>query len=187
MIGGDPAQCSALIGPQRHHGAGGLAGGQLLARPGPSHGDEEVPGVQTAGRLGAGGWGCGKWNNNTVALQVTWVGVYCRGVAAGPCWQWSEGGGWLTGSVDREGAFTGDNIAFLYPDLRCRTSPLNSIHLASVHLRPLYTCGLYTCGLCTRGLCTRNCAIDRTALVGEFRDGLAVSVKPASLARWDAA
>ena len=89
------------------------------------------------------GWagGCGKWINNTVALQVTWVGVYCRGVAAGPCWQWSEGGGWLTGSVDREGAFTGDNIAFLYPDLRCRTSPLNSIHLASVHL---YTWPLYT-------------------------------------------
>ena len=114
MIGGDPAQCSALIGPQRHHGGGGLAGGQLLARPGPGHGDEEVQGVQTAGRLG------------TVASeiimplvpQVTWVGVYCRGVAAGPCWQWSEGGGWLTGSVDGEGAFTGDNIAFLYPDLR---------------------------------------------------------------------
>ena len=142
MIGGDRAQCSALIGPQRHHGDGGLAGGQLLARPGQGHGDEEVPGVQTAGRLGAGG--CGKWINNTVALQVTWVGVYCRGVAAGPCWQWSEGGGWLTGSVDREGAFTGDNIAFLYPDLRCRTSPLNSKHLASVHLRPLYTWPLYT-------------------------------------------
>ena len=80
---------------------------------------------------------------------MTWVGVYCRGVAAGPCWQWSEGGGWLTGSVDREGAFTGDNIAFLYPDLRCHTSPLNSKLLASVHLRPLYTWPLYTWPLYT--------------------------------------
>ena len=168
MIGGDRAQYSALIGPQRHHGDGGLAGGQLLARPGPGHGDEEVPGIQTAGRLVAGGWG--KWINNTVALQVTWVGVYCRGVAAGPCWQWSEGGGWLTGSVDREGAFTGDNIAFLYPDLRCRTSPL--------YMCPLYTWLTYI---------STFCAGDRTALVGQFRDGLAVSVKPASLARWDAA
>ena len=69
------------------------------------------------------------------------MGVYCRGVAAGPCWQWSEGGGWLTGSVDGEGAFTGDNIAFLYPDLRCHTGPLYTWPL---YTWPLYTWPLYT-------------------------------------------
>ena len=80
----------------------------------------------------------------TFRQHVTWLGRYRGGVARGRCWAWREGGGWLTGSVDREGAFSGDNIAFLYPDLRCRTSHLNYKLLASVHLRPLYTWPLYT-------------------------------------------
>ena len=48
---------------------------------------------------------------------VTWLGCYSRGRVVGWCWRWCEGGGWLTGPVDLSGELTGDNIAFLYPDL----------------------------------------------------------------------
>ena len=51
-------------------------------------------------------------------LEVTWIGLYQLGVPFGLCWKWSEGGGWLTGVVDKEGEFTGDDIAFVYPDLK---------------------------------------------------------------------
>ena len=55
----------------------------------------------------------------TFRQHVTWLGRYRGGVARGRCWAWQEGGGWLTAAVDSDtGTFTGDNIAFLYPDLR---------------------------------------------------------------------
>ena len=55
----------------------------------------------------------------TFRQHVTWLGRYRGGVARGRCWAWREGGGWLTAAVDTDtGSFTGDNIAFLYPDLR---------------------------------------------------------------------
>ena len=50
-------------------------------------------------------------------LSVTLLGQYRHGRCVGQCWQWCEGGGWLTGQVDTRGAMTGDNIAFVYPDL----------------------------------------------------------------------
>ena len=57
-----------------------------------------------------------KWR--TFAQHVSWLGRYRGGVAWGQCWAWQEGGGYLTGEVDSvTGAFTGDNIAFLYPDM----------------------------------------------------------------------
>ena len=64
--------------------------------------------------------------------------MYRRGVATGHWWRWCEGGGWLSGAVDSAGHHTGDNIAFIYPDLT-------------------------------------------TALLGEYDQGEAVSVSPASL------
>ena len=45
------------------------------------------------------------------------LGRYLHGRRAGVCWQWQEGGGWLVGRVDQAGQFTGENIAFLFPDL----------------------------------------------------------------------
>ncbi len=51
--------------------------------------------------------------------QVTWLGVYNRGVARGVCWSWQEGGGWLVGAVEPEtGEMTGEELAFIYPDMR---------------------------------------------------------------------
>ena len=49
--------------------------------------------------------------------EVTWVGRYRSGLAWGQCWQGVEGGGWITGQVDSRGELSGDNIAFIYPDL----------------------------------------------------------------------
>ena len=75
-------------------------------------------------------------------VTVTWIGLYQMGLPYGQCWKWSEGGGWLTGVVDIEGEFTGDDIAFVYPDLK-------------------------------------------TALVGQFTKGLAISVYPGTLSHVD--
>ena len=52
-----------------------------------------------------------------LVVQVVWLGRHRDGVGRGQCWQWVEGGGWLTGPLDSSGDFTGDNIAYLYPDL----------------------------------------------------------------------
>ena len=51
------------------------------------------------------------------SIPVTFLGQYRHGRCVGQCWQWCEGGGWLTGQVDTRGAMTGDNVAFVYPDL----------------------------------------------------------------------
>ena len=53
----------------------------------------------------------------TFTQQVSWLGRYHSGVARGQCWEWREGGGYITGQVDSRGRFTGDNIAFVYPDM----------------------------------------------------------------------
>jgi len=37
-------------------------------------------------------------------------------VAYGRCWEWQEGGGYITGIVDAKGQFSGDETAFVYPD-----------------------------------------------------------------------
>lgn len=53
----------------------------------------------------------------TFRQQVTWMGAYRNGRQSGQCWLWKEGGGYLTGKVNEEGKLTGDEIAFVYPDL----------------------------------------------------------------------
>ena len=52
----------------------------------------------------------------TFVQHVSWLGRYGSGVPVGNIWEWQEGGGYLTGVVDDDGTFTGDNIAFVYPD-----------------------------------------------------------------------
>ena len=49
--------------------------------------------------------------------QLLFVGHYLNGRPFGPCWQYKEGGGFLYGSPDTSGQFTGDRLAFIYPDL----------------------------------------------------------------------
>jgi len=48
---------------------------------------------------------------------LSWIGHYRAGLPHGTCWVSMLGGGWLVGRVDDTGAFTGADIAFLYPDL----------------------------------------------------------------------
>ena len=51
--------------------------------------------------------------------QLGFVGTYNSGIpgGAGPCWQYKEGGGYLYGQPNAKGEFSGDEIAFIYPDL----------------------------------------------------------------------
>ena len=50
--------------------------------------------------------------------QLVFIGMYSKGLPIGYCWQAMEGQGWIYGLVDSEtGQFTGDNIAYIYPDL----------------------------------------------------------------------
>lgn len=50
--------------------------------------------------------------------SLAWMGHYRAGLPRGVCWVALLGGGWMVGRVDQAGAFTGTDIAFLYPDLR---------------------------------------------------------------------
>ncbi len=47
---------------------------------------------------------------------LVFVGQYRRGVPSGHCWLAKEGQGWICGAVDERGRFTGNDIAFVYPD-----------------------------------------------------------------------
>lgn len=49
--------------------------------------------------------------------QLVFAGTYKHGRPSGMCWKYCEGGGFLVGTVDPlTGEFSGDQIAFLYPD-----------------------------------------------------------------------
>ena len=49
--------------------------------------------------------------------EINFLGNYRAGLPTGIVWSRLRGGGWLVGPVDQQGDFTGDNIAYLYPDL----------------------------------------------------------------------
>jgi hypothetical protein len=49
--------------------------------------------------------------------QLLFVGHFRNGKPFGPCWEYREGGGFVHGSPDSSGAFTGDRLAFIYPDM----------------------------------------------------------------------
>ena len=48
---------------------------------------------------------------------LAFIGRFENGLPVGPCWRGLFGGSWLYGIVDSKGEFTGENIAFIYPDL----------------------------------------------------------------------
>jgi len=45
-------------------------------------------------------------------------GRYRHGLPYGLCWRSNDGEGWYVGGSNRVGRVTGDNIVYLYPDLR---------------------------------------------------------------------
>ncbi len=50
--------------------------------------------------------------------ELVQVGTFKGGRSVGPHWRRTEGGGFLYGTLDGRGSFTGERNAFLYPDLR---------------------------------------------------------------------
>ena len=48
---------------------------------------------------------------------LVFVGQYRRGVPVGACWLSREGQGWIHGTVDARGRFSGGDVAFVYPDM----------------------------------------------------------------------
>ena len=51
--------------------------------------------------------------------MLRFVGRYYRGIRRGFCWQGCFGGGFICGFVDKEdGSFSGDDIAYIYPDFK---------------------------------------------------------------------
>lgn len=48
--------------------------------------------------------------------QITFIGHYRDGVPHGVCWEYREGGGFITGVPNNQGKFTGDKITYVYPD-----------------------------------------------------------------------
>lgn len=55
------------------------------------------------------------YDKNWVLKRVCW---FYRNTPTGIIWNFLTGGGFLVGRADATGNMTGDNIAFLYPDLR---------------------------------------------------------------------
>ena len=50
--------------------------------------------------------------------RLVFIGMYSKGLPIGHCWQVREGQGWLYGKVcEQTGRFSGQSIAFIYPDL----------------------------------------------------------------------
>ena len=49
---------------------------------------------------------------------LSFVGRIEDGIPVGVCWRGLIGGAWLYGEVDEIGEFTGDGIAYIYPDLK---------------------------------------------------------------------
>lgn len=83
----------------------------------------------------AGGWIEGYWHHGvphgfqrefgvkefTMAARhsLRFVGRFYRGVARGICWKGLFAGGFICGHVDtRDGTFSGDDIAYIYPDFK---------------------------------------------------------------------
>ena len=50
--------------------------------------------------------------------NLSFVGRFINGVPSGYCWRGLIGGAWLYGLVDDIGEFTGDEIAYIYPDIK---------------------------------------------------------------------
>ena len=53
-----------------------------------------------------------------VGVTQLLIQTYRRGRAVGATWRGLQGGGWLHGVLDREGQLTGEEVVYIYPDLR---------------------------------------------------------------------
>ena len=49
---------------------------------------------------------------------ASFVGYFEGGLPSGLCWRGLIGGSWLVGTVDQRGEFTGDDVAYVYGDMR---------------------------------------------------------------------
>ena len=56
--------------------------------------------------------------NSFLLPTLSFVGRFRNGVPHGYCWKGLIGGAWLYGLVDEKGQFTGNEIAYIYPDLQ---------------------------------------------------------------------
>ena len=50
--------------------------------------------------------------------QLSFIGHFEDGIPTGFCWSGLLGGAWLWGKVDHYGEFSGDDIAYIYPDMK---------------------------------------------------------------------
>jgi len=50
--------------------------------------------------------------------RLDYIGWYLGGVPTGYTWKYVSGDGWLVGNLDNTGSFTGEDIAYIYPDLQ---------------------------------------------------------------------
>ena len=55
--------------------------------------------------------------NWMITPGLSFIGRFEDGIPIGICWRGLIGGAWLYGEVDELGEFTGDQIAYIYPDL----------------------------------------------------------------------
>ncbi len=60
----------------------------------------------------------GKCSDRRVELGVSFVGHFRDGRPVGRVWRGLPGGTWVTGRVDQEGELTGEDVAFVYQDLK---------------------------------------------------------------------
>ena len=54
---------------------------------------------------------------NMLSSDLSFFGKFEAGIPTGYCWKGLLGGAWIIGKVDSKGEFTGDDIAYVYPDL----------------------------------------------------------------------
>ena len=55
--------------------------------------------------------------SNMVFPGLSFFGWYENGIPTGPCWRKLVGSNYIHGTVDKDGEFTGDDIAYIYQDL----------------------------------------------------------------------
>ncbi|TRY63349.1 hypothetical protein TCAL_10816 [Tigriopus californicus] len=80
--------------------------------------------------------------------NLVFVGQFLKGLPYGVCWLGQDGESWLVGKVDQMGHFTGDNLAYIYPNLktallgqfkngvmlRAQAAQLVALHLNEAHI-----------------------------------------------------
>ena len=55
---------------------------------------------------------------NRLTEKLSFIGHMVDGIPTGYCWKGLLGGAWIHGKVDGQGEFTGNDIAYVYPDFK---------------------------------------------------------------------